>query len=380
MNQTKRNHDRQWIERALKLAQKGLGYVSPNPLVGACLVKANRLVSEGYHARFGAPHAEAEAIGRAGRRAKGAILYITLEPCSSFGKTAPCVDVIIRAGIQRVVIGTIDPNPIHHGKALTLLRRKGIRVTTSVLSDACAKLIEAYAKWIQTRIPFVTLKMAQSLDGKIASRTGESQWITGALAREWVHTLRRSHDAVLVGKNTVVRDDPRLTARNGKAVKEPWRIVLDARGETSPQSRVFRAGGPTILACSEHSFRSAARKFRNTNVTLFPLKLTHGRIDLKALLVRLGEFGLTSILIEGGGEVAGSFLEARLVDKIAWIVAPKIIGGRSAKTSVEGFGIRSLAEARAVKMSAPKSLGEDLLIEGYMEPICFQELSSAKGN
>jgi len=375
-----RRRDEAFLEQAIGLAEKGRGYVSPNPVVGACIVKSNRVVSRACHARFGGPHAEVEAIRKAGRRARGATLYVTLEPCSTHGKTPPCVDAIRRAKISRVVIGTIDPNPNHAGRALTLLRKSGVRVTVGVLKAKCDEQVEAYAKWMRTRKPFVVLKMAQSLDGKIASRTGESRWITGSEARRWVHQLRASCDGILVGKNTVLVDNPNLTVRNGKPSKEPWRIVLDADGSCDPKSNVFRGSGPTILACSEKSFSKVARKFRHSKVTILPLKLHRGRLSVVQLLRRLGALGITSLLVEGGGEVAWSFLEARLVDKVAWIVAPKIFGGRTTKTSVEGIGIRSLDEASTLGNIRTRVLGNDLLMEGYLEPICFQELSNGKGN
>jgi diaminohydroxyphosphoribosylaminopyrimidine deaminase/5-amino-6-(5-phosphoribosylamino)uracil reductase len=261
---------------ALKLAQKGRGYTSPNPVVGSCVVKNGRLVSSGHHRSFGGSHAEVEAIRKAGRNALGSDLYVTLEPCSTFGKTPPCVPLIAEAGIKRVIIGTTDPNPKHKGRGISELRKKGIRVMTRVLSKEAEKQIEAFRKWVQTGIPFVTLKMAQSLDGKIAAASGESRWVSGARARAWVHELRASHDAVLVGKNTVLWDDPRLTARNGRFRKDPWRIVLDERGAISPKARIFGEGGPTVLACSARWFSRAAKKFRATRVHLIPLRSRSG--------------------------------------------------------------------------------------------------------
>jgi len=358
--------DEYWMKRALKLAEKGRGFTSPNPVVGACLVKKGHLISEGFHALFGGPHAEVEVIRKAGKRAHGATLYVTLEPCSTYGKTPPCTETIQDAKIARTVVAAVDPNPKHCGKGVSILKKHGIRVTMGILKKEAETQNESFSKWVQTGIPFVVLKMAQSLDGKIASRTGESRWISGPQARLWVHQLRASCDAVLVGKNTVLKDDPRLTVRNGKPVKEPWRVVLDEKGSSPLRSRIFRAQGPIILACSEKFFSYVSKKFHNVKTTILPLKANAGKLNLKQLLQNLGSLGVTSLLVEGGGEVAGSFLESGLVDKIYWILAPKIIGGRDAKTSVEGSGVASLAQAHLIRQSRFVPLGEDFLFEGYI--------------
>ena len=360
------NQEERWMSRALRLARKGEGFVSPNPTVGACVVKNGRLLAEGYHQRFGGPHAEVVALQKAGNRSKGAALFVTLEPCSTFSKTPPCVDAICNAGVKRVVFAMEDPNPAHRGRAVRLLKRKGIIVTAGVLKAQAEKQIEAYSKWITTKIPFVTLKMAQSVDGKIASRTGSSRWIAGPEARKWVHTLRASCDAILVGRNTVRVDNPRLTARNGRPVREPWRVILDPLGRTPLRANVFQAGGPILLACREKSFSHTAKKFRHTAVTVMPVSAKGHQLDLVQLVKRLGALGITSLLVEGGGEVAWSFIESRLVDKALWIIAPKIIGGRETITSVEGRGIASLSEAHGIRLTQIRSLGNDVLLEGYL--------------
>jgi len=352
---------------ALKLAEKGRGWVSPNPLVGACLVKKNRLIASGFHAKFGAPHAEAEVIRRAGRKARGAALYVTLEPCSTYGKTPPCTEAILSAGIKRVVVAAIDPNPKHLGRGIEILKKRGVSVTTGVLKKEAQKQNQAFFKWVQKGIPFVILKMAQSLDGKIASRTGRSRWISGPRARAWVHALRASVDAVLVGKNTLLLDDPRLTVRNGRVHREPWRIVLDRKGESPKNARLFQTGGHAILVCSQTYFKPVTQKFRNTPVTVLPLKEKKGKLDLNELLKRLGAFGISSLLVEGGGEVAWSFLSSRLVDKVAWVIAPKIVGGKDAKTSVEGVGVDGLEKAPDIQVERLVPLGKDFLIEGYVQ-------------
>jgi len=355
-----------WMNQALKLAERGRGWVSPNPLVGACLVKGNRLIASGFHAKFGGPHAEAEVIRKAGKNTKGATLYVTLEPCSTYGKTPPCTDAILAAGVKRVVIGAVDFNPKHNHRGIRILKKGRVSVTAGVLKKEAEKQNEAFFKWVQKGIPFVILKMAQSLDGKIASRTGKSRWISGPEAREWVHGLRASVDAVLVGKNTLLLDDPRLTVRNGKIRREPWRIVLDRKGESPKTARLFKAGGPAVLVCSQKYFKSVTQKFKNTPVSILPLKEKKGKLNLNELLKRLGSLGITSLLVEGGGEAAWSFLNSKLVDKVAWVIAPKIVGGKDAKTSVEGLGVDSLEQAPNIQMERLSPLGKDFLLEGYV--------------
>lgn len=357
--------DEHWMKRALELAEKGRGLTSPNPIVGACLVKTNRLIAEGFHRSFGAPHAEIEAIRRAGRKARGATLYVTLEPCSTYGKTPPCTEAIQVAKITRVVIGAIDPNPRHQGRGVSILKRRDVRVKVGVLKGEVEKQNEAFSKWVRTKVPFVILKMAQSLDGKIALRTGASRWISGPKARMWVHHLRAAQDAILVGKNTVLNDNPRLSVRNGRVTRAPWRIVLDRKGAVSPAARMFRVSGPAILVCSERFFHRVSKKFRNTKATIISVKTIKGKLDLVQLLRYLGALGITSLLVEGGGEVAWSFFKLGLVDKVEWIFAPKIIGGRAAKTSVEGSGINSFAQAHLIRPDRIVRLGNDILFEGY---------------
>lgn len=370
-------YDEVWMRRALKLAEKGQGLTSPNPVVGACVVKNGRLVSEGFHRYFGGPHAEIEALQKAGEKAHGATLYVTLEPCSTYGKTPPCTEAIKKAKISQVVIGAIDPNPKHRRQGVSLLKKLGIRVRARVLRSECELQNEAFSKWTRTGIPFVILKMAQSLDGKIASRTGESRWISGPQARNWVHGLRASVDAILVGKNTVLQDDPRLTVRprlvekgserNGTIRKTPWRIILDEKGASSPQARIFQSQGPVILVCSKKLVQGVTKKFQRVKVTILPVGSNHGRLDLSELLKCLGSLGIASLLVEGGGEVAWSFFEGKFVDKIEWVVAPKIIGGRDAKTSVEGFGVKSLAKTPMIRWTRTDRLGTDILLEGYVK-------------
>lgn len=387
--------DTYWMNQALNLAEQGRPWTSPNPLVGAVIVKNNRLISKGYHSRFGAPHAEVEAIQKAGRRSDGATLYVTLEPCSTFGKTPPCTELVKRSNIKRLVVGALDPNPVHAGRGISFLKKNKICVTTGILEKQVLHQNESFVKWVTQKIPFVILKMAQSLDGKIASRTGSSRWISGPEAREWVHDLRSQVDAILIGKNTLLQDNPRLTVRNAKPLTltlspkrgegsppagqagvrggKPWRVVLDPKAEVQISARIFRQKGPILLVCLDSYMKQAVKKFNLRQVTLLPMKAKKGRFDLLKLLQFLGSIGIASVLVEGGGELAASLIEQKLVDKIAWIVAPKMVGGRDAKTSVEGMGVRSLSDAPELTSVLMKQLGNDFLIEGYLASPCFLE-------
>lgn len=356
-----------WMSRALMLAEKGRLGVSPNPMVGACVVQGRRLVGEGWHRIFGQAHAEAEALRRAGRQARGATLYVTLEPCSSWGKTPPCVLSIVRAGIRTVVIAMADPNPENHHKGIRFLRNRGIRVITGILKKEAESLNRAFIHWIRTGRPRVTLKMAQSLDGKIATSHGESRWISSLPARGYVQKLRASSDAVLVGTETVLQDNPELIVHSGsRAENKPWRVILDRKIRIPVSSKVFRRGPLTLCAVSERvlSSRKNVSKISGKGRILLPVREKSGRLDLRDLLDQLGAMGVASLLVEGGGETAWSFLNDGLVQKVIWILAPKLIGGRSSKTSLEGRGIAKLTQAIPVQNMKVSRLGPDWLMEG----------------
>lgn len=328
---------------AIGLAKKAEGRTSPNPLVGAVLIKAGRIVGKGYHKRCGSPHAEVNAIRDAGSKAKGADLYVTLEPCDHFGRTPPCTKAIIGAGIKRVIIGMKDPNPINNGKGMARLKRAGIKVSAGVLKEEAALINLPYIKYIKKGLPYVTLKMAQSLDGKIATRSGNSKWITSDEARAYVQRLRGKVDAVMVGANTVRRDDPSLLCKIPGS-KQPARIIVGGRMRIPAYARIF-----------SHAGRS--RVF---------IAVSHGkRVDLEELLKSLGKMGITNILAEGGGELAASLIRDGLVDRYLFFVAPKIIGGESAVTSVEGEGVRLVKDAVRIKDMKAVAIGRDILIEGY---------------
>jgi diaminohydroxyphosphoribosylaminopyrimidine deaminase/5-amino-6-(5-phosphoribosylamino)uracil reductase len=353
------------MRRALDLAERGRGSTSPNPVVGAVLAKGGRILAEGFHTGFGGPHAEVEALRRAGSRAKGASLYVTLEPCSTFGKTPPCTRRIAESGIREVRVACRDPNPAHGGRGITALRKTGVRVSVGLLAAAAEKQNEIFSKWIATRLPFVSLKMAETLDGKIAGENGVSRWITGRPARACVHRLRARHAAVLVGKNTVLMDHPRLHVRIAGA-RQPLRVVIDPRLEIPLAYEVFkpRDGKILVAACESHCRRKFLQ-YRKKGVGLLGVReRKRGELDLRDLLQMLGRMEIDSVLVEGGGETAARFLDEKLVDKIYFFIAPKILGGRDAKTAVEGCA-RPLRRAVAIRDREVKFMGEDLLVTGY---------------
>ena len=343
---------------ALRLAKKGFGQTSPNPMVGAVLVKAGKIIGRGWHKRAGEPHAEIEALGDAARKrnsVKGATLYVTLEPCCTHGRTPPCTDAIISAGIKEVVAGATDPNPQHCGKAFALLKRAGIRVGKQLLEAECSQLNEAFNHWIVHHTPLVTVKAAMTLDGKIATAHGESKWITSQKAREYGMKLRQGSDAILVGINTILADDPSLTVRalgNLRAVptkKRLRRIVLDAMARTPVNSKLVTDKFPelTTIVISESAPKERIAELQKRVEVLFaPLvDKTKCLLDLRWLLKKLGAASVTSLLVEGGGEVNASFLFQRFAHKVAFFYAPKILGGRHSKPAVGGAGAKDLNHA-----------------------------------
>jgi len=358
---------------ALRLAARGLGHTSPNPMVGAVLWKSGEVIGRGWHRRAGEPHAEIEALHDAARRGhspRGATLYVTLEPCCTHGRTPPCTDAIIAAGIRRVIVATTDPNPKHAGRGFKLLRRAGIEAVHGPLAEEAAELNESFNHWIVHHTPLVTVKAAMSLDGKIATRTGESKWITGTESRAEAMKLRRRHDAILVGIKTVLADDPSLTLRavaGGKlkvaGLQQPWRVVLDSEARTPLDSKIVSDGfaARTLIAVSKRApLRRLNALRQKVRVETAPLR--RGVIDLRWLMRKLGGENVTSLLVEGGGEVNASFLFSGLAHRIAFFYAPKIIGGRDARKSVAGRGIAHLQDALSLRNVDYRWLGEDLLM------------------
>ena len=400
--------DAQFMQLALRLARRGLGATSPNPMVGAVLVQGGKIIGRGWHRRAGGPHAEIEALRDAqshGHPPRGATLYVTLEPCSTHGRTPPCTDAIIAAGIRRVVIGATDPNPKHAGKGFKILRRAGIKVVSLgadspspglrppsppagerdgvrgrsfgyKLTDECVKLNETFNHWIVQRTPFVTVKAAMTLDGKIATASGESKWITGEKARAHGMKLRRNSDAILVGINTILADDPSLTARTKmedgrwKMAKPIRRIVLDSRARTPLNAKVVSDGHAaltTIVVSKAAPKRRVAALAKRVNVLVAPVSKSaignrQSAIDLCWLLKKLGAENVTSLLVEGGGEVNASFLLGGCAQRVAFFYAPKILGGREARKGVAGDGAKSLSEAIQLHEIEWRKLGEDLLL------------------
>jgi len=364
--------DEQFMVQALRLAKRAYGQTSPNPMVGAVLVQDGEVIGRGWHHRAGAPHAEIEALADAARRQRsvsGATVYVTLEPCCTHGRTPPCTEALIRAGVRRVVVAAVDPNPRHAGQGLVRLREAGISVDSGVLEAESNRLNEAFNHWIVHRIPWVTAKSAMTLDGKIATASGQSKWITGPKSRAHAQRLRLGVDAVLVGVETVLADDPSLTVRTQPGFRRPaWhpvklRIILDTRARTPLESRLVSDDGraSTLIVVSELAdpARIAALQAR---VTVIRAPERDGRIDLAWLMPELGRMGVLHLLVEGGGTVLASFFEAGLVHRIAFFYAPRVLGGEESRRSVAGQGFRSLAEAPSLTDVESRRFGEDLFI------------------
>lgn len=357
---------------ALRLARKGYGATAPNPMVGAVLVRAGKIIGRGWHRRAGMPHAEIEALRDAAKRGhspQGATIYVTLEPCCTHGRTPPCTEALKAAGVHRVVVGATDPNPHHAGKGFSILRRAGLEVVSGILAEECTRLNEAFNHWIVQRTPFVTVKAAMTLDGKIATANGESKWITGDQARAYGMKLRRGSDAILVGVNTILADDPSLTVRGAKSprskVQSPKlrRIVLDSRARTPLSAKVVSdefAVLTTIVVSRAAAKTRVAALAKRVRVLIAPTKKSG--LDLGWLLRKLGQENVSSLLVEGGGEVNASFLLGGHAQRVAFFYAPKILGGRNARKGVAGEGAKNLAAALTLSEVAWRKLGQDLLL------------------
>jgi diaminohydroxyphosphoribosylaminopyrimidine deaminase/5-amino-6-(5-phosphoribosylamino)uracil reductase len=335
-------HDEDFMRTALAEARRGLGHTSPNPAVGAVIVRRGQVVARGFHRRAGQPHAEIEAL-RALKKpglAKGAAIYVTLEPCSTHGRTPPCVDAIVTAGFRRVVIGAIDPNPAHAGRGVKLLRDAGIEVTTGVLEEECRSLNAAFNQWIVHRTPLVIAKAGMSLDGRLTRPQGEGQWLTNAAARSDAHRLRSQVDAILVGAETLRKDNPRLTVRGVRGARQPWRVVLTRSGRLPKGAHLFT-----------DEFRDRTLVYRGKS--------------LRAVLKDLGQRQVTSVLIEGGGEVLGEAFDRRLVHRVHFYVAPLLCGGPV--VAVGGLGVNSNAQSAIIRNPAYAKLGDNLRLTGEVE-------------
>lgn len=356
---------------ALRLAQRAFGQTSPNPMVGAVLVKNGLILGRGWHHRAGEPHAEIEAMRDArnhGHRVRGATLYVTLEPCSTHGRTPPCCEAILAAGIKTVIVAATDPNPAHAGRGFDLLRQSGVRVHHGLLADAAAQLNAAFNHWIVHCTPLVTVKAAMTLDGKIATATGESKWITSKESRSWAMRLRQAADAILVGVNTIIADDPSLTVRGGTSSKALRRIILDSRARIPLTSRVLNdecSNLTTVVVGPQAPSQRVARLAKRVSVLQAPLE--QDRIELHWLLRSLGASNVTHLLVEGGGEVNGSFLDQGLAHRIAFFYAPKILGGRYALKSVGAKGADSLSSVVRLNHVRWRKVGADLLLQADID-------------
>jgi len=368
------------MREALRLARKGFGATSPNPMVGAVLVKGGKIIGRGWHRRAGLPHAEIEALRDAQKRGhnpRGATLYVTLEPCCTHGRTPPCTDAIIAAGIKKVVIGATDPNPKHAGKGFAILQHAKIEVVRGIFEDECARLNEAFNHWIVHRTPFVTVKTAMTLDGKIATAGGESKWITGEKARAHGMKLRQGSDAVLVGVNTILADDPSLTVRRQKAEggrqnknSRLHRIILDSMARTPLNAKIISdefAALTTIVVSKSAPKNRVTALSKCANVLVAPAKKSsrvtrHASLDLRWLLKKLGAESVTNLLVEGGGEANASFLLGGFAQRVAFFFAPKILGGRNAHKAVAGDGATGLDEIIQLHEVEWRKIGPDLLL------------------
>lgn len=358
------------MKAALSLARRGAGRVSPNPMVGSVLVKDGRIVGKGYHHAAGRPHAEIEALSQAAAEARGSTLYVNLEPCCHHGRTPPCTDALIGAGVKEVVAAMKDPNPLVAGKGFKMVQEAGIKVRCGVLEREAGELNEAYIKHVTAGLPFVVMKAGTSLDGKIATPSGESRWITGEASRQRAHRLRAVCDAIMVGVETVLRDDPQLTVRlEGGRGRDLVKVVVDSRLRVPLAARIFdsRSDARVVVATTGQADAEKMRKLEGLKgVTVLMLEGAHGRVDLRRLMKSLGEMGLINILLEGGGEVNASMLEEGLVDKVMLFLSPMIIGGKGSPSVVGGKGARALSEAVRLDRVKWKRLGRDLLVEGYV--------------
>lgn len=359
-----------YMKRALELAEKGSGFTSPNPLVGAVIVKDGMIIGEGYHEIYGGPHAEINAFKNATDDVRGATMYVTLEPCSHFGKTPPCADAIVEKGISKVVIGMIDPNPVVAGRGVSILRDSGIEVHTGVLEEECKKLNEIFIKYITTKKPFVILKSAMTLDGKIATSTGDSKWITNDASRTKVHEIRQRVAGILVGIGTVLSDDPYLNTRlNQNKVSHPVRIILDTHARIPLSAHVLEDLGEirTIIATTALASDDRLKRLKEKGAEILLLPIKDDHVDLEALMTTLGELGIDSVLIEGGSKVNYSAIDVGVVDKVIVFIAPKLIGGDEAKTPVGGEGKKFMRDAVILKNMQIHLIEEDIMIEGYLE-------------
>lgn len=359
------------MQQALELAEKGRGWTSPNPMVGAVVVKNDRIVGRGYHRRAGDHHAEVNAIDDAGENARGATLYVTLEPCNHFGRTPPCTQKIVAAGIRRVVVAMDDPNPGVKGGGNAYLRSQGIEVVTGIGETQARILNEAFVTWITTAKPFVILKCAATLDGRIATRTGDSRWVTGEASRRFVHRMRHGVDGIMVGSGTAISDDPSLTTRlEGEPGSDPTRIILSTRLSMPPTAKMLRqqSNAPTWVVSAADPPVDRRSALEKAGARIIEAPSDAGRIDLPALVKQLGGMGIGSLLIEGGAGVIGSALASGIVDKVCIFYAPKILGGDDGVPMCRGTGPEHMRESLSVHDLQVFRFDADVMLQGYLKP------------
>ena len=360
--------DEQMMARAISLARNGLGRTSPNPLVGAVIVRDGRIVAEGWHRKAGTPHAEIHALNMAGELARGATVYVSLEPCAHYGRTGPCARALVEAGVSRVVVAMMDPNPKVAGKGIAILQEAGIEVTTGVLEQEARQLNEVFLKWMTTGLPFVALKTAMTLDGKIATAAGQSQWITNEASRYETHRLRDIYDGILVGINTALADNPSLTTRLKEYQgRNPVRIVVDSRARLPLESKLVTDGAArTIVAVTAGAPADRLEALRSAGAEVI-VAGSSNHVDMQSLMEQLGAMKISSVLVEGGGSVNFSLLQAGLVDRVYAFIAPKLVGGRDALTPVEGEGFQELDRAVELENIQLRQLGSDVLLTGIVK-------------
>ena len=366
--------DTQYMQLALELAKKGCGFVNPNPMVGAVIVRSGEIIGRGYHERYGAPHAERNALAGCTASAKGATLYVTLEPCCHHGKTPPCTKAIIESGIRKVVVGGKDPNPLVAGKGIETLRQQGIEVMEGVLVKECGGLNEVFFHYIQSKTPYVVMKYAMTMDGKTAAYTGKSKWITGEAARQRVHRDRHRYAAIMVGVGTVLADNPLLSCRMANGTN-PVRIICDTNLRTPPDSQICATAEhiPTIIATACANMEKQ-RRYTDKGCKIIAVSKNGSHIDLNELMRTLGEEKVDSILLEGGGALNWSALQSGIVNKVQAYIAPKLFGGIGAGTPVAGLGVENPDNAFFLANSTVTPLGGDILIESEVMQKCSQEL------
>lgn len=350
----------------MRQALRASGKTFPNPLVGAVVVKSGRVIARGYHKKAGLPHAEIVALSLAGRQASGATLYVTLEPCAHFGRTPPCTDMIIKSGISEVIIGTLDPNPLNNGKGVEVLRKHGIRVEVGFLQDRLKRINKSFIKYITQKIPYVTVKVGQSLDGKIATYRGNSRWITSDQAREYAHRIRDKFDAIMVGVNTILRDNSKLEAAS--LSKCLTKIIVDSHLSIPCQAAVLQRP-PVIIATlrAAPGQETENRDILSKKCRILEVKEKEGLVNLRDMMKKLARLSITNILVEGGGTLVGSLFDEGLVDRILFFISPKIIGGKEAMSSVMGKGIAHPDKAYRLRDVRLRRIGEDFLVEGYIK-------------